>query len=242
MSELFMNSGGLIVMHEEFSDRIFKESFKKVHFGSFRFTSPQLNKIHINLFTPKQLFLLLFPRMLWLMVHSVIVILWTNLRTLFLTKSLEKERLIPGILGVLNLKEPLLFFTKQNNNQLKRAHIMCKWKPLSKMKKEPSWRGSSLSRKNGVQKSIKLHKDSIKRLPLFTWQDTVFTKLWFNNNTIWDSGLILTFVNGHPTLPNLWKEIQVLSLCLKQWDLSLNIFIIWGEAILWTGLVPVWTR
>lgn len=30
MSELFMNSGGLIVMHEEFSDRIFKESFRKV--------------------------------------------------------------------------------------------------------------------------------------------------------------------------------------------------------------------
>jgi hypothetical protein len=30
MIELLNNSGGFIVMHEEFSDRIFKESFPKV--------------------------------------------------------------------------------------------------------------------------------------------------------------------------------------------------------------------
>ena len=30
MSELIGNSGGFIVMHEEFSDIIFKQSFKKV--------------------------------------------------------------------------------------------------------------------------------------------------------------------------------------------------------------------
>lgn len=33
MSELLTASGGFIVMHEEFSDRIFKESFRKVLFS-----------------------------------------------------------------------------------------------------------------------------------------------------------------------------------------------------------------
>lgn len=30
MSELFISSGGFVVMHEEFRDRIFRESFPKV--------------------------------------------------------------------------------------------------------------------------------------------------------------------------------------------------------------------
>lgn len=31
MSELFISSGGFVVMHEEFRDRIFRESFPKVN-------------------------------------------------------------------------------------------------------------------------------------------------------------------------------------------------------------------
>lgn len=38
MSDLFINSGGFVVMHEEFRDRIFRESFPKVTRIQLRFS------------------------------------------------------------------------------------------------------------------------------------------------------------------------------------------------------------
>lgn len=38
MSELFTTSGGFVVMHEEFRDRIFRESFPKVRNHQYRYS------------------------------------------------------------------------------------------------------------------------------------------------------------------------------------------------------------
>lgn len=64
MSELFHSSGGLVVMHEEFSDRIFKESFKKVFFFLFRFSHLSESKTRSILFL--SVWFLCILRKMWL--------------------------------------------------------------------------------------------------------------------------------------------------------------------------------
>ena len=55
MSELLTASGGFIVMHEEFSDRIFKESFRKVLFYICRFSLQIILMILISSQSQKEL-------------------------------------------------------------------------------------------------------------------------------------------------------------------------------------------